>query len=443
MLGSNLLRLRGTARRIGDGDGPLAGHCELAVRHKKQRHVIDGKLELVDDAGEVTVLAIAGGDVLGHEERRAPYRDLAAEPGVAAIGLRPDPAIEVVLRTAWILDGKPIEVLAVREPDGLRALAAGPHDALDAWAAAQQREAERRRVLPQRTKLPWDIIVPLALVIVIIALAEVSVLFGAHLRFMAPSIAVTIAAAAVGILWDQVKLPKFDEREHKHTGLFATLAILLGIAINLTPESPLGEAIQGALVLGVGVFGLVREARAVRLARALVAAPSQAPEDGKPGVFVGKVGDDTPEQFFSQLIAVGAIHTIRKQAKAGAKKTVETERKGFDTTFQVQLPAATLEIDPKDATWSSELRNKRETWSVFLPVDAAIVVAGTPVRDGKKLVLRATGKDSLVFYGVPGDEDPQAVLRRKLALHQLTYGALFMVVALAAAIAAHGYVAAR
>jgi len=380
-----------------------------------------------------------GGDVLAHEERRAPYKDVATEPGVASINLRPDPAIEVTLRTAWILDGKPVEVLAIREDAGLRAIAAGPHDVLDAWTAAQKKEAERRSVTPQSTKLPWDVIVPLALVIVTIVLAEVSLVFGgAHFAFMAPSIAITIAAAAVGLLWDQIKLPKFDEREKKHTGLFATLAIVVGIAINLAPDSPVGAVIQGGLVLAVGAFGMVREARIVRLARMLVAEPSKKAEDAKAAVFVGKVGDDTPEQFFSQLIAVGAIHTIRKNAKPGANK-IETERKGFDTNFQLQLPSGTIEVDPKDATWSSELRNKRETWSVFLPLDAAIVVAGTPKRDGKKLVIRSSGKDSLVFYGAPGDQDPQALLRRKLALHKLTYGALLMVVALAAAIAVHGF----
>jgi hypothetical protein len=68
------------------------------------------------------------------------------------------------------------------------------------------------------------------------------------------------------------------------------------------------------------------------------------------------------------------------------------------------------------------------------------VVSGTPVREGRKLVLRSTRPDALVFYGARGDEDPQALLRRKLALHKLTYGALFMVVALAAALAIHGFV---
>ena len=81
--------------------------------------------------------------------------------------------------------------------------------------------------------------------------------------------------------------------------------------------SPLGSAIQGGLVLAVGVFGLVREARVVRLVKRLCATPAKHPEDGKPGLFVGKVGDESPELFFSQLIAVGAIHTIRKQAKTG------------------------------------------------------------------------------------------------------------------------------
>jgi hypothetical protein len=438
VLPTNLVRLRGTARRIGDGNGPLAGNCELAVRHKKQRHVVDGKFEVVDDAGKVTVVDIAGADVLAPQEKRGPYKDFADEPGVSAISIRPDPAIEVTLRTAWVLDGKPIEVLAIREDAGLRALAAGPNDVLDSWAETQKKEAARRAVTPQKTRLPWDVIVPLALVIAIIVLAELSLVFGgAHFAFMAPSIAITTAAAAVGLLWDQIKLPKFDEREKKRTGLFATLAIVLGIAINLTPDSPLGAAIQGGLVLAVGVFGTIREARVVRLAKRLAAAPTQ-PEEGRPGVFVGKVGDDSPEQFFSQLIAVGAIHTIRKHAKGVAKK-VETERKGFDTPFQLQLQTGNIEIDPKQATWSSELRNKRETWSVFLPLDASIVVAGTPVREGKKLAIRGTEKDSLVFYGAPGDQDPQALLRRKLALHKLTYGSLLMVVSLAAAIAVHGY----
>jgi hypothetical protein len=439
---SNLVRMKGTPRRVGEGDGPIAGMCELAVRHKKQRHVLDAKFELVDAGGKATLIEIAGADVLGTEEKRAKYSDVANEPGVDKIGMRPEPNIDVVLRTAWIREGAPIEVLAVFEDNAMRAIAAGTPEAVEAWTSDQMKEAERRAVKPQKTKLPWDVVIPLALVIVTIILAEISVAFGgAHFTFMAPSIAITIAAAASGLLWDQVKLPKFDEREKKRTGLFATLAILAGIAINLTPEGPLGWTIQGALVLAVAVFGLVREHRAVSLIRKLVQPPDK-PEPGKAGVFVGKVGDATPEQFFSQLIAVGAIHTIRKsmQKNPMRKQVVDTERKGFDSTFQLQLPKQELEVDPKNATWSSELRNKRETWSVFLPINAAIVAYGTPEKQGGKLVLKAGGPDSLVFYGAPGDDDPQALLRRKLALHQVTYGSLFMVVALAAAIAIHGFI---
>jgi hypothetical protein len=346
---TNLMRMRGTARRIGEGNGPLAGNCELAVRHKKQRHVVDGKFELVDAEGKATVVDIGGADVLGIEERRAPYSQIANEPGVSTIALRAEPNIEVTLRAAWILDGEPIEVLAIREAETLHALAAGPRELLDAWTDAQKREAERRSVKPQSTKLPLDAIVPLALLIVTIVFAELSVtLGGGTFALMTPSIAIAIAAAAVGLLWDQIKLPKFDEREKKHAGLFATLAVVFGIGINLTPESPVGITVQGGLVLAVGMYGLLRERRAVKLARRLVQR-STIPEDGKPGVFVGKVGDETPEQFFSQLIAVGAIHTIRKKAKGGEQK-IETERKGFDDMFQLQLPTGSVEVDPKGAT---------------------------------------------------------------------------------------------
>jgi hypothetical protein len=433
-----VVRLRGVARRIGDGEGPLAGSCELGVRRKRQRHVVDGQFELVESSGATSVIEVAGAAVIGQPERRASYKDIANEPGVAAIGIRAEPDAEVTLTSAWILDGKPIEVIGNRDDKLVHAIAAGSRDAIDAWEA---REKSKPPAPPAAPSLPWNIIVPILLVFVTIIFAEASVLLGSsHAAFIAPTIAITTAAAAVGLLWEQIRLPKFDEREQRRTKLFFALAIVLGIAINLPPEGPIGVTVQGGLVLGVGIFGLIRERRIVSLAKRLVGTPGD-PQEGKPGVFVGAVKDDTPDQFFSQMIAVGAIHTIKKQ-QGKRKPTIESERKGFDSTFQLKLArpdGEMIEIDPADATWSSELRNKRETWSVFLPVDAALVVAGTPERRDGRWFLRTTAPDSLVFYGVPGGTDPQAPLRRNLMLHKVTYGALFMVVALAAALAWNGF----
>jgi hypothetical protein len=418
-----LVRLRGVARRIGDGNGPLAGSCEVGIRRKRQRHVIDGKFELVEPDGATSVVEAAGAVVIGEPERRAMYREIASEPGVEAIGMKPEPETEVTLTTAWILDGKPVEVIGNRDAERVHAIAAGSRDAIDAWEARQK---AKPAVAPAVPAIPWNVIVPLALVVITIAL-------GAARTVIAPTIAITVAAVAVGLLWEQIRLPKFDEREQRRTKLFAALAIVLGVAINLPPESAIGTAIQGALVLGVGIFGLVRERRIVGLAKRLCGAPGD-PQEGRPGVFIGAVKDDTPDQFFSQMIAVGAIHTIRKE-QGKRKPTIESERKGFDTTFQLKLPhGPMIEIDPADATWSSELRNKRDTWSVFLPVDAALVVAGTPERRNGQWFLSATEPDSLVFYGVPGGTDPQAPLRHNLLLHRLTYGALVAVVALAATV---------
>jgi len=80
---------------------------------------------------------------------------------------------------------------------------------------------------------------------------------------------------------DQIQLPKWDEREKKPTRLLAVGAVVIGIAVNLPPEGPVGTTIQGAIILGVGVFGLIRERRQVRLVRLLVA-PTSEPQDGKP-----------------------------------------------------------------------------------------------------------------------------------------------------------------
>jgi hypothetical protein len=436
-----LLRLRGSARRIGEGEGPLAGSCELAVRQKKQRHVVDGTFELVEPDGKVTVVEVVGGAVLGEDERRAPYGKIADEPGVSAIGLRPGPNIDVTLRTAWILDGKDVEVVGKKEGEVVRAFAAGSQPAIEAWQKQQGRDEERQRDTAKKSSsLPWAVIVPVLLVIITIIFAEASLtLQSSGFTLIAPSIAIATAGAAVGVLWDQIKLPKFDEREKKRQGMFVALAVIVGIGVNLTPDNPYGTTIQGIIVLAVGIFGLVRERRMIRLIRLLVQ-PSTDPVAGKPGVFVGRVGDKSPVQFFSQLIAIGAIHTIRKKKK-GDKKVVDTERPGFDTTFHLHLKSGELEVDPKDATWSSEHRNKRETWSVFLPIDARVVAYGTPQRVDGELKLASTGPDTLVIYGVFGDEDPQHSLRRKLVLHKITYGALFMVVALAAALAIHGFAA--
>ncbi|HUJ60109.1 MAG TPA: hypothetical protein VLX92_16500 [Kofleriaceae bacterium] len=438
------VRLRGIARRIGNTtQGPLAGNCELAVRQKRQRHVVDGKFELVEDDGKTSVIEIAGAAVYGEDEKRTTYGQIADQPEVSAIGLRPEPNVPVTLKSAWILEGKPVEIVGTRDDTVIKAVAAGSQQALDAWQAMRAKEDDKRKVTHRRTPMPWGVIVPTFLLILTLVIAEASVTLGASIfTYVAPSIAITIAAIAVGLLWEQVRLPKFDEREKKRTGLFATLAVVIGIGVNLPPEGPLGTAIVGTIVLAVGVFGLIHERRMVGLARRLVAPPSE-PTEGKPGVFVGRVSDNTPAQFFSQLIAIGAVHTVRKRRAATEPRVIDTEKLGFDTTFQLSLPDRDIEIDPRDATWSSEHRNKHQTWSVFLPVDAAVVAAGTPVKADGKLCLRSSGRDTLVLYGVPGSDDPQDSLRRKLLLHKLTYGAMFMVVTLAGALAVNGYLRTR
>lgn len=449
-----LVRLRGTARRIGDGSGPLVGYCELAVRQKKQRHTLEGKFELVDAEGNKTIVDVPASAVLVDEERRAIYSKVADLPGVSAIAMRPEPNIEVTLRTAWITDGSAIDVVGEPSDGSVTWIAAGTQQVIDTWEAEQAKDVKLREATLRRGALPWNVIIPLALVLITIVLAEASITLGASaFTFMAPTIAITTAAVAVGLMWDQIQLPKFDEREKKPTKLLAVGAVVVGIAVNLPPEGPTGTTIQGAIILAVGIFGLVHSRRRIRLARMLVQ-PTSDPQAGKPGVFVGRVGDESPDKFFSQMIAIGAIHTLRKKKLAADKslnkiveksieknldKRVETERKGFDSNFQLLLTNSTVEVDPKGATWSSEHRNKRETWSVFLPIDAAIVVAGIPQREGGRLALKANGPDTLVIYGVPGGQDPQDSLRRKLKLHKLTYGALFMVIALAAALAIHGF----
>ncbi|MDB4952683.1 MAG: hypothetical protein JWO36_252 [Myxococcales bacterium] len=449
--------MRGTARRIGEGTGPLVGYCELAVRQKRQRHAMEGKFELVDAEGNKTVVELPAASVLVDDERRAIYSKIAGEPGVSAIAMRPEPNIEVSLRTAWVTDGSSIDIVGERGDGTVKWMAAGTQQAVDTWETAHAKEQQRRQAPLKRGALPWNVIIPLALVLVTIVLAEASITLGTSaFTFIAPTIAITTAAVAVGLLWDQIQLPKFDEREKKPTRLLAAGAVVMGIAVNLPPEGPMGTTIQGALILAVGVFGLVRSRRQIRLLGRLIQ-PTSEPQEGKPGVFVGRVGDETPEKFFSQMIAIGAIHTLRKKKLESDKsldqnveKSIErnldnkvaTERRGFDSMFQLHLANSSLDVDPKGATWSSEHRNKRETWSVFLPIDAAVVIAGTPQREGKKLQLKATAPDSLVIYGVQGGDDPQDSLRRKLVLHKLTYGALSMVIALAVALAIHGYIAA-
>ncbi len=429
------VRLRGTARRIGEGKGPLAGTCELTHRQKKQRHVVDGRFELVDGDGKKSTIVIAGTAVIADGERRATYAKLADEPGVAAIALRPDPSVEVTLKSAWILDDKPIEVVGTTGDGVIKAVAAGSPQAIDAWE--KQKASEESRPTALAKPIPWNVIVPFALLVIAIALGEVAVTMSWANPLVAPTIVITVAGIAAGLLWNQVRLPKFDERERSKASVatMMTLAILVGIGVNLPPEGPVGTSIVGAVVLGVTIFGLVRERRIIGLMKRL-ARPTTVPAAGKPGVFVGSVGDKTPDQFFSQLIAIGSIHTVTGK---GSDTTIDTERRGFDSTFHLSLDKADLEIDPKDAIWTSELRNKRETWSVFIPLKAEVVAAGTPQQTMGGLCLKSTAPDSLVFYAVTAGDDPQAIVRRKLLLHRLTYGAAFMVVALAAALAIHGF----
>ena len=366
-------------------------------------------------------------------ERRASYADVQKEPGVAAIPFKPGPNVEVTLAAGWVLDGQSIDVVGQREGVFVRALVAGAPEAVDAWE-------KRSPVQPARPpdSLPWNAIIPLGLLVLTVILAEAAIVAGeSTFTLIAPSIAITIAGAAAAVLYDQVRLPKFDEREKQPPKwLLIGIAVMVGAGVNLPPEGPIGTSIEGAIILGVAVFGLVRERRIVNIVRRMVQ-PTGAPEVGKPGVFVGTVRDQTPEQFFSQLIAIG---TVQKPKPTPDATTLPPERMGFDTTFQLKLPGGDVDIDPRDATWSSEIRNKRDTSSVYLPIDAEVVIAGTPVRDGGRTLLKSTGPDTLAIYGVPEGGDPQAVLRKKLLLRKVTYGAVFAIVALAGALAIDGFV---
>jgi hypothetical protein len=426
------VRLHGIAKRTTGGDGPLVGSCELTVRHKKLRHAVDGNFELVEDGGQVWRIEAVGAVVLPGPERRAVYADIEKEPGVAAIGYRPGPKVDVALTAGWIVDGQPFDVVGRREGMFVRALALGPRDAVDAWE-------KRTPVAPARPKdtLPWNVIIPLVLLVATVCLAEGAIVVGRNqFSFIAPSIAITIAGCASALLYNQVRLPKFDEREHHlPKWLLFGIAVMMGIAVNLPPEGALGTWLEGALIGAVGVFGLVRERRMIRIVERMVKPPG-APEVGKPGVFVGTVRDQTPEQFFSQLIAIG---TVQKPKPTADANTLPPDRMGFDTTFQLKLGAIDIDIDPRDATWSSEIRNKRDTSSVYLPVDAEVVVVGTPTSAAGATKLKSSGRDTLCNYGVPEGGDPQAVLRRKLRLYKVAYGCTFMVVALAAALAANGF----
>jgi len=147
-------------------------------------------------------------------------------------------------------------------------------------------------------------------------------------------------------------------------------------------------------------------------------------------VFVGRVGDETPEQFFSQLIAIGAIHTLRTKAQkaaskadkktgsnkaiddklAGGNKSIDTERRGFDSTFQLHLSTGNVEVDPKDATWSSEHRNSARRGPCSC---RSTRPSRSPDADQSRwqLTLKSSGPDSLVIYGVPGDK----ILRMRCA----------------------------
>ncbi len=372
-------------------------------------------------------------------ERRAAYRDIENEPGVAAISLRPGPNAEVTLTAGWVLDGEAIDVVGRREGIYVRALAAGSPAAVDTW--------EKRTPLPPprpegRRAVEHDR--PAA-----VAGRDDRARRGRD-RDGGVDVHVHRAVdrdharrrAAAALLYNQVlaaQVRRAREQPPPPRWLLVSIAVMLGVGVNLPPEGPIGTLIEGALIYGVAMFGLFYERRFVHIVQRMVAAPSE-PVAGKPGVFIGTVRDQTPEQFFSQLIAIGTVHKPKPSPDA---TTLPPERMGFDTTFQLKLPGGDIEIDPRDATWSSEIRNKRDTSSVYLPIDAEVVVVGTPQKVDGRMVMKSTGKDTLCIYGVPEGGDPQAVLRKKLLLRKLAYGATFMIVALAAALAMNGLLARR
>src|SRR5690349_15585440 len=94
------LELRGAARRIGEGEGPLAGRCTLEVGDQTRRHARDVRCALIGPDGARSIVEVAGASVLGERARRGAFASLAAEPGVAELDDPPGPHVLVDLCSA-------------------------------------------------------------------------------------------------------------------------------------------------------------------------------------------------------------------------------------------------------------------------------------------------------------------------------------------------------
>jgi hypothetical protein len=449
----NEVRLRGIARRIGNGAGPIAGTCTLSVGDQHATHTLNGELRLEGEHG-VAIVAVDGTRVVGERRRSGRFEELAGEHGVSALSLQPGPHVAASLASAWIADGDEVEVIGERTADrqaaagyreaapstpAYRAHAIGSRRAVEAWHAREERERIRR--MPKPPKSPMNTGAIAAAVLWVAAAGALALAFvkgSSTYSFVAPSIVLPLCGAAIAFMWGMVRFPNFQGGTSGGASTLLMLAAGLGAGSVMPPLGPIAAIILGGCFLAILVMGWRGTARAARLVNLLARTP-QAPRAGVFGTFVGHVFDHTPVTVGGEAAAVAHVVTV---TGSGEDATVDTEKRGFDSTFVVRTEAGDLEVDPRDMTWSSEVVSKKEaTYANLVPIGAEVVVAGTPRKGegGYTLRLSNTGPESLVLYATAAGGDPVAAVRRRRRDRRAVMFAALVVVGVAALMAVMGF----
>lgn len=469
------VRLAGIARRIAEGDGPLLS-----------RNIVRKAGAAL---GRVDRLAPFDLEVDGRRIRIEPKKNLRIEPWfqtsmrweqleeddvlaeLRTVAVAPDAA--VTLRRAEIVDGDPVVVdgevldaeigMATFRTAGERritavaatALASGEH-AADLLDNPPMEPLEVEATPPRRRRpdlfrsLTW-LLPPAAVLLGALAWGASGSPITVHLA--------SLACAALGsfaYLACASKAPRFVSGGQPVTklgddlrGIWAgfsgvlvtilTLVTILDLSGVSKSTSFLAAVMTVLYLLVLGAALHQGTSDGARLLRTLLSAPpiGDGPVEGAWRSAEGTVADPTPTRIAGGKQALA--HVVERERREGSESDRVVERIVADGTFFVVMKDRRVEIDPRRATWASEVRVEEETdepkkTSVVdvVPIGGSILVAGRATKKQGERIARfaGAGKESLVLYASRRGTSARA--RARLWLVQ-RYVALAVVLACAVA----------
>jgi hypothetical protein len=454
-----------TGRVAGTGTGPIAARALLEVEGARHTRALGERITVVtDDDREVIVELPARCPGVGFADLAGPWRTAGTDPRAALFddvapgdhvavqltGWAVAPGMTITVRGELVdaaLDGGDYRDAPTSHPRRVRARSLAIGSAAAQLAAAPAATpAASPAAAPRSARVPGR-----ALAIVCGALGGLAVLAWAGGReamvlanFRAEPAAYELAAGCALLIAAALALASTPGFERVQLGaepgaasptwsiggafvIFGALLATAGVYGWLTPTSLGAVAIAwGAAGCGLtlAVWLFARHAGARGFGRLIVRARPIALDDPAFGRFAGVVIEGHLERSVTYRTRVERRERITHDARGYQRwRTVRNSYLAAEpaqeasAVLRVRVGDRTVDVETNQAAWAAPI--------AYLPIPAgspakvlaaarigagdAVVVLGRIKADGARLVVRATGPESLLIFGAPGDAS--AVLR--------------------------------